>query len=107
MGTSLKETVVPQHDFYTLSFALQTFSGDAVNISGTVVMLHTWAPGAPSSTLISRSGSITSATGGTCDVILQSGDFQSTGLYAAEIEVTISGQRNSYGPFYMRVQEGP
>lgn len=88
--------VVQNDKLYSLNFTLQDSNGSAVDLTGATLRINTQRP-AQTGIKFTGSMSIVSAVAGTCAYVVQAGDFDETGKYYAEIQVTFgSGQVLTY-----------
>lgn len=102
----MNEISIFQADFgYALDFRCQTYSGDVKDLSGYTVRLHGWAPGVPETLVLSGACTLTSALGGHCTYTVLSANFLSADRYYASIEATMSGVRESFESFVIKVAE--
>lgn len=90
---------------FALDFNCQTYSGDVKNLSGYTVTMRTWSPGVPTAIIVSGACTLLSAQGGQVRYIVGSGQFMSAERYYAAIDATMSGVRESFEAFTLRVAE--
>lgn len=104
----MDEITIFQKDYgFDLDFRCQDYSGDVKNISGYTVIFNTWTPGTPSTIVASGSCTLTSALGGHCTYTVGQNDFLSSDRYYASLEANMSGVRESFGSFTIKVAEKP
>jgi len=104
MSAQTEIKVVQNDKLYNLNFTLEDSNGSAVDLTGATLKINTQRPG--SSTIkFTGSMSIVNAAAGTCVYTVQAGDFDETGRYYAEIQVTFgSGQVLTYPNIVISVQ---
>lgn len=82
---------IPQKDKgYDLAFNVQYSNAVVYNLTNYNVNLKTWAPSAPGTLLVNNVCSAVNAMNGTCNYTLKAGDFNTVGIYYAELEATNS-----------------
>lgn len=75
---------------YDINFTLQDANGAAIDITGATLLLKAQKQGA-AALKFSGTMSIVSGPAGTCKYTVAATDFDDTGQYYAEIEVTFTG----------------
>lgn len=80
---------IPQKDFgYDINFAVAYANAAAFNLANYNVNLKTWSP-TNATPLVNKSCNVNTTTGN-CNYSITSGDFNTTGIYYAELEATNS-----------------
>jgi hypothetical protein len=103
----MKEIKLAQNDYgIALDFTLLTAAGAVFPLTGGyTVKLKVWESGTPSSLVLDGTCTIIEASAGTCRYTVLEDDFENTGEFEAEIEVTKEGFRESFEVFSLIVTE--
>lgn len=88
-----------------LSFTVKDAAGNAFDLTGYTITFKMWRKGIPGTLVVSGTGAIVNATAGTCKYTVASGDFNTVGLYSAEVELTKTGVVQSVEVFDLEVKE--
>lgn len=104
MSAQTEIKVVQNDKLYSLNYTLQDSSGNAIDLTGASLVFNVQRP-AQTGLKFTGAMSILSAPAGTCFYTVQAGDFDETGRYYAEIQVTFgSGQVLTYPNIVISVQ---
>jgi hypothetical protein len=87
----MQSLTIPQKDFgYAEGFNVQFSNATAVDLSTYTVNLKMWPPGNPGNVLLNKACSVANASGGSVTYTIASGDFNTVGIYDAELELLTS-----------------
>lgn len=89
---SMKITVVQNDTKYDLNFTLQDNAGAAMNLTGATLLFKAQHQDGDA-LAFNGSMNIVNAASGQCKYTVQNGDFDQSGEYYAEIEITYPSQQ--------------
>lgn len=92
---------------FDIPFLVKTRDGEVKVLTGYTINLSVWTPGDISAVLFSGACTIEDADAGTCKYTVAAGDLDTVGRYAAELELTKAGIRESVDTFWLIITESP
>lgn len=102
----MEDITVPKGDYgYDLTFTVNDSSGTAYPLSGYTITLKVWNFGVSGTLLISSACTPVVAASGTCKYTVKNEDFDTVGVFDAELELTQTGKVESVQPFNITVAE--
>lgn len=102
----MQSVTIPQKDKgYAIAFTVEYSNAVARDLTGYTVNIKSWTPTAPGVLLVNKACAVTNASLGTCTYTLASGDFNTIGVYYAELELTATNIAESTETFKVVVAE--
>ena len=106
MPAHTEHIYIPKGDYgYDIAFTLYNGTGDVFNPTGYTVTLKVWTYDLPSSLLLTGVGGITDAPNGKVYYTIANHDFDTEGVFLAEIELTKAGIVESFRTHVLHVTE--
>lgn len=104
----MTELIIPRATYgFGVNASLQTHSGDIFNVSGYTVGVRVWAGGTPGTVFHSSAVTVNGAASGSITWTIASGVFMSSdSRYQARFVANISGVREAFEMFTLKVEEG-
>jgi hypothetical protein len=102
----MADIYIPKGDKgYPLSFAIKDSDGDEYSLVGFTIKLKVWKHGQPETLLVDGTCETDDEDAGICHYNIASGDFNSVGVFKAELELTKTGNIESTQSFELEVTE--